>query len=84
VRPEHVRVEPVKQSSDPVVSDNALRATIVSNVYLGDVRQYVCSFDGHADSEWRVSMLADGSRGLQPDDRVQLTFAPDDVALLEG
>lgn len=83
VRPEHVRIEPVKQSPDPAGSDNALRATIVSNVYLGDVRQYVCSFDGHADSEWLVSMLADRSRGLQPDTRVQLSFAPDDVALLE-
>jgi hypothetical protein len=44
----------------------------------------VCSFEGHADTEWLVSMLADGSHGLQPGDRVQLSFAPDDVALLDS
>ena len=83
VRPEHVRVERAQPGSESSESDNTLTATIVSSVYLGDVRQYVCTFDGDDDTEWRVAMLADGSQDLDPGDRVQLTFDADRVTLLD-
>ncbi|MCZ6869778.1 MAG: ABC transporter ATP-binding protein [Gammaproteobacteria bacterium] len=86
VRPEHVRLERAQQVSESVESsesENALTATIVSSVYLGDMRQYVCTFDAHADTEWRAATLADGSQRLDPGDRVQLTFDADRVVLLD-
>ena len=86
VRPEHIRIE--TPQTDEARSANALDATIESSVYLGDVQQYVCSFAGQADDgtdpQWRVAMLADGSSGWTPGDRVQLTFAPEHVALLDN
>ena len=82
VRPEHVSVwragdAPAREA------DNALPATIVSHVYLGDVRQYVCRCDGQEADTWRVAELAHGAANFEPNDRVVLTFASDHVALLD-
>ena len=82
VRPEHVRVL-LATAEPPAGADNALPATVVSHIYLGDVRQYVCRCDGQTDAEWRVAELADGSAGLDPGDRVVLTFSAGHVALLD-
>lgn len=82
VRPEHIHIR--RATEQPVTdADNALPATILSHVYLGDVRQYVCQCDAQTDTPWRVAELADGTAGLEPGDRVVLTFASSHVALLD-
>ena len=83
VRPEHIRIRREKEGPAPD-ADNALPATIVSHVYLGDVRQYVCRCDAQTDTQWRVAELADGTVDLEPGDRVVLTFASRHVALLDN
>ena len=82
VRPEHVRVL-LATGEPPAGADNALSATIVSQVYLGDVRQYLCRCDGQADVEWRVAELTRGAASFEIGDRVMLTFAASHVALLD-
>lgn len=82
VRPEHVRIQLASIASGKE-EDNVLPAKIVNNIYLGDVRQYVCQLDG-SDSEWRVAQIADETAGLGVGDSVQLAFSPRHVAFLEN
>ena len=80
VRPEHIRIE---REGVVTAADNTLAATIVSSVYLGDVRQYVCAFDGDPTDEWRIACLADRAQDFAPGDRVGLAFDARHVALLD-
>jgi iron(III) transport system ATP-binding protein len=82
VRPEHVRIQRTDVATHKD-TDNVLPAKIVTSIYLGDVRQYVCRLDG-SESEWRVAQMADGTIGLGVGDPVQLTFSPKHVAFLEN
>ncbi len=77
VRPEHVRIH---RTGESVSADNALPAIIASEIYLGDVRQYVCEIGA---VHWRVAQLAHAGASFAPGDRVELTFAASEVALLD-
>ena len=82
VRPEHVHIQRAGVATQRD-GDNVLPAKIVNNIYLGDVRQYVCRLD-ESESEWRVAQIADETIGLGIGDSVQLTFSPKHVAFLEN
>ncbi|MBH80460.1 MAG: spermidine/putrescine ABC transporter ATP-binding protein [Gammaproteobacteria bacterium] len=81
VRPEHVRIRAADEGPDPSL-ENALEATIVSSVYLGDVRQYVCRLGDGADGEWRVAELSQNAHRFEPGQPVLATFAASSVAVL--
>jgi iron(III) transport system ATP-binding protein len=80
VRPENVRI--LRAGQEPA-ADNALPATVVASVYLGDVRQYVCACDGQTDAQWRIAELAGSAPSMAPGEPVLLTFAASHVALLD-
>ncbi len=82
VRPEHVIIQ---RAEDPVGenTDNTLPASILSSIYLGDVRQYVCRLEEHPETIWRVAHIADGRGAMSPGDPVNLNFAAGQIALLK-
>jgi len=61
-----------------------LPAKIVSNIYLGEIRQYICSLGENGGILWRVSVLADSSGEMKKGERVQLRVPARDVALLRS
>ncbi len=82
VRPEHITIEPTEgnRSQD---GGNCLPATIVSSMYLGEIRQYTCALGDNRENLWKVSMLADMTAGMKEGDRVYLRFTAQQIALLE-
>lgn len=81
VRPEHLSID---QSAGTTSDggDNYLPATIVSSMYLGEIRQYTCALGGDPDITWRVSVLAEMSQTLREGDDIYLRFKPDHFTLL--
>lgn len=80
IRPEQIAIFP--EDSGVNEGDNHIPATIVSSMYLGEIRQYTCALGEDDKDRWKVSMLADISSGMNEGDRVTLRFAPRHVALL--
>ena len=82
VRPEQITIQ--KAEDNPADDgDNYLPATIVSSIYLGEIRQYTCALGSSRDTLWKVSVLADISGGMKEGDNVNLRFAARHIALLE-
>ena len=78
IRPEQVRIAPVSVQADK--SDFPLPATIESETFLGETRQFVVSLPGEV--LWKVTCLTAASEGLAAGQNVQLLIAPRDVAVL--
>jgi iron(III) transport system ATP-binding protein len=82
IRPEHITIESAHGQTS-AGSDNYLPASIVSSMYLGEIRQYTCALAENREHLWRVSMLADLSAGMKEGDEVFLRFSARHIALLE-
>jgi iron(III) transport system ATP-binding protein len=81
IRPEQITIRPA-DGELPDGDDNSLRATIVSSMYLGEIRQYTCVL-GDIENPWKVSMLTDMAVGMKEGDDVFLRFNARHIALLE-
>lgn len=82
VRPEQITIQKAEGGPEDD-GDNYLPATIVSSMYLGEIRQYTCALGDNRESLWKVSMLADVSGEMKEGDNVYLRFAARHIALLE-
>ncbi|MEE8400454.1 MAG: ABC transporter ATP-binding protein [Desulfobacterales bacterium] len=83
IRPEHITLTPdrdEKQSDDSA----SLPATIVSSMYLGEIRQYTCSLGEEDRIIWKISVLGGLSKKMNAGDRVILRIPADNTALLES
>jgi len=78
IRPERIVVSSVSEAAG---WDNVLPARVVADIYLGQMRQYVCELG--KDVRWRVSSLADAA-GLHEGQEVSLRFHADHVSMLAG
>ncbi len=82
VRPEQIKIVPVEAGSGDK-DHNLLPATIVSSMYLGEIRQYTCALGDNGESLWKISELADIAKGLGKGEKVNLRIDPRQIALLE-
>lgn len=81
IRPERIRIEDPATAGDH--EGNKLVATLVSNTYLGEIRQFTCRLGNDEGTMWRVSMLAHLAPKVVVGDRVLLCFAPEHCVLIE-
>jgi len=81
VRPEQVTIQPF-ESNVMEGSENRIPATVVSNLYFGDIRQVTCALRGHGEHLWKVTMLADDHMGYSQGDPVLLLIPANRIALL--
>lgn len=82
VRPERIRMVTDKEP-EAVEEKTLLPARIVSGTYLGEIRQYLCSFEKQEGILWKVTTLS-GSM-VKPEDwnRINLLIPAKHVALLK-
>jgi iron(III) transport system ATP-binding protein len=80
VRPERINVITGKEPL-PGEGNTLLKAKVISDTYLGDVRQYICSLGKEGDTLWKISVLADSER-LKESDWINLLIRARDVTLL--
>ena len=73
IRPERIRIAAPESAPG---DDNSIAATILSNTYLGEIRQFTCSLDDAGGSPWRVSTLAHEAPAVNEGDKVALRFSP--------
>lgn len=73
VRPERIIIDPC--DAQPAEGDNLIEATVTSNIYLGEIRQFTCTLGDAGQSIWRVSMLAHEASEVDKGDKVYLRFA---------
>jgi len=82
IRPEQIRIiAPDSQPADE--SNNILPATIISSMYLGEIRQYTCALGDEGALLWKITSLANEYGGFKPKDRVRLCIPSQHIALLE-
>jgi ABC-type Fe3+/spermidine/putrescine transport system ATPase subunit len=81
IRPERIVIE-AGNAAKAADDENLVAATIVSNIYLGEIRQFTCRLDGAQDIVWRVSMLAHESPEVREGDSVRLRFAAEHCVLV--
>ena len=80
VRPEQVRFAmPGTRKSE---GSSSFPATIESETFLGETRQFVCRLAG--DARWKVTCFAAASPSVTPGEIVELWVAPGDVAILKN
>ncbi|MFP4054321.1 MAG: ABC transporter ATP-binding protein [Phycisphaerae bacterium] len=75
VRPERVNISPADGAGD-----TGVEATIESEVYLGELRQFLCRLK--SGQPWRVSMLGTIESRFAPGQAVRLSADARDVSLL--
>lgn len=83
IRPEHITMTPVDDEK-PNNDSALLPATIVSSLYLGEIRQYTCSLGENDGTLWKISTLAGLTGKMNTGDRVILRVPADNTALLES
>lgn len=77
VRPEHLRLE----TTAPREADiNSLSVRIVRQMYLGEIRQYVCELSNG--TLWRASLLGQKTTELRDGQAAWVCFRQQDAALL--
>jgi len=81
VRPEQITIQPVAGSLGEG-NDNMIPATVISSMYLGDIRQYSCALRGNREHLWKVAMLSDEYGGYRKGDHVYLRIPAHRIALL--
>ena len=82
IRPEQIRIMPA-DSRPREESDNMLPATIISSMYLGEIRQYTCALGEDEPLLWKITSLANEYPDYKPKDKVQLCIPARNVALLD-
>lgn len=82
IRPERIVIETDEPQGN--ADENRLAASIVSNTYLGEIRQLTCRLDAGEDALWRVSMLAHQAPTVSEGDKVHLRFAPAHCVLVSA
>lgn len=76
IRPEHIRLLPDETAVKP--SDvNLFEGTVIRGAYLGDVFDYRIKV-----GEWILRANLGTERALKADQRVWVTFSPDDITLI--
>ena len=80
IRPERIVIE--AGEAEAPGEANLIGATIVSTIYLGEIRQFTCRLTGAEDVVWRVSMLAHEAPQVGEGDFVHLRFAPSHCVLV--
>ena len=81
IRPERIYLAP--DAAAQAEGDNLVEATLVSNVYLGEMRQFTCKLDDAAGTVWRVSMLGHEAPDVATGERVFLRFSATHCVLVE-
>ena len=61
----------------------AIAATVASNIYLGEIRQFTCRLGETGDLTWRVSMLAHEAPEVGEGQKVHLRFSPAHCVLVK-
>lgn len=81
VRPERIRILTDKE---PQAGEGGtlLPARVVSTTYLGEIRQYICSFEKQEGILWKVTTLSGSMVKPEDGDRIHLLIPAKDVALL--
>ncbi|MBD3648186.1 MAG: ABC transporter ATP-binding protein [Pseudomonadales bacterium] len=83
IRPERIAIETgPARSEESGNGDNLVPATVLSTVYLGEIRQFTCTLGESKDTVWRVSMLAHQAPEVTEGDKVSLRFATHHCALV--
>jgi len=78
VRPERIGIFPPGAAETPGAA--LLPATVVSSVYLGEIRQYACRLGQNV--VWKVFALAHRTAAIELGQAVSLTVEAQDVAIL--
>ncbi|HUT61171.1 MAG TPA: ABC transporter ATP-binding protein [Phycisphaerae bacterium] len=78
VRPEHIRIS--SPDTAPGEGESALEATIESDTFAGETRQFVCVLAEGI--RWKVTVFAGRSDAWAAGRRVALLISPHDVAVL--
>lgn len=81
VRPEQIIIRPV-ESGPGEGRDNRIPATVVSSMYLGDIRQVTCALGDSRELRWKVTMLSDEDGSYRNGDHVYLHVPAHSIALL--
>ncbi len=81
IRPEWISIAPAGQT-DTRQGQPLLPAVVAASVYLGEIRQYLCTLGEAGDVRWKVSSLAGSAEGLADRDKAMLLISTDDVAVL--
>lgn len=81
IRPEQITIQPVESSAGKD-NDNLIPATVVSSMYLGDIRQITCALEGHREILWKVAMRSDEYGGYNKGDLVYLHLPVHRIVLL--
>lgn len=83
VRPERIRMV---TDRDPEAGKEAtlLPARIVSSTYLGEIRQYICSFEKQEGILWKVTTLSGSVVKPEHWNRIHLLIRAKDMALLKS
>ena len=83
IRPERIIIAD-SDKHQVIKEETLLPAKILSHTYLGEIRQYVCSSQGHEDILWKITGLTDPNRTLEVSDRIALRIRAGDVTLLRN
>jgi iron(III) transport system ATP-binding protein len=63
-------------------NEGLIPVEIISDIYLGEMREYLCSPVDKKDIQWKVFVLADLTEGLTGSGQIFLRFNTEDVVLL--
>jgi iron(III) transport system ATP-binding protein len=85
IRPERITMLPADYSAGSL-DVSVLPAKVLSKIYLGEIRQYVCALgdsdQGHI--QWKISAMADSYESVMEGDQVCLGLAANHVAVLNS
>ena len=83
VRPERITIEPDEGQSEGD-EESFLPAILASSIYLGEIRQYICTMRVNGNIQWKISMLSESDRKFKEGERIYLRISAQDVALLKS
>jgi len=78
IRPENVTIQPAGQGTDD--APNTIRARVDTSIYLGEIRQYLCTTPQGAG--WKVSTVGKYDPAIDDGTEVVLSFEPRHVAVI--
>ena len=82
VRPE--RIDLVLEEDKGLSGTVQIPAKIISNIFLGEMRQYKCMPDGYHGKAWKVFTLSGASERFVKQERVFMKIKPEDVIIIKG
>ncbi len=81
IRPE--RIELVSGKEDKLHNAVYIPAKIISNTFLGEMRQYQCIPDGYEEKPWKVFTLSSAADKFNEHERVWMKIMPEDVIVIK-